>query len=39
MKSFLVFLVLFALVICPPPKFSRETRKQRKQQIQKGIAD
>ena len=39
MKSVLVFLVLMALVFCPPPEFNREERQKRKRDFQKQIAE
>ena len=39
MKSVFVFLVLLALAFCPPPEFSREARQQKREQLQKELAD
>ena len=39
MKSVLVFLLLMALIVCPPPEFNREERQKRKRDFQKQIAE
>ena len=39
MKCVLIFLVLIALVMCNPLKFSKEERQKRKEEFQKQIAD
>ena len=39
MKSFLVFLVLLVLVVCPPLEFNRDERQKRRREFQKQMAE
>ena len=39
MRNVLIFLILMALVVCPPPEFNREERQNRRKEFQKQMVD
>ena len=39
MRCVLVFLLVLALVVCPPNEFNREERQRRRKEFQKELAD